>query len=211
MTDDDVVDRLRFLSAAQHEANTPLAVIRGWADTFATMWDELGDADRQRGTASIQRHVTALTELLDALFVALRAEALTHGRPGGSAELAEVVAQAVDQLSDVHVEDDIPAATVAVEPAALELLIGAAAVGLGYRTGSSVAVSVEQHPDGPTIIASPTAAEGAVAGDAFDPFPGGDPSPSGIRLYAARRLATALGGSMEVRADGRLRLRLPRS
>lgn len=208
MTDDEVRERLRFLSAAQHEANTPLAVIRGWAETFTTMWDELEERDRRQGSASIRRHATALTELLDALFVELRAD--TYGRVAGdpTADLRQVVSGAVDRTRDLDLDGTVPEVVVAGDPTALEVLISAAAVGLRSSGGGSVTVAVTQEPDGVSLVLSPGSPPSGTV-DPFDPFPGGDPSPSGIRLYGARRLATSVGGRLTAGEGGRLRLLLP--
>lgn len=208
MTDDEVRERLHFLSAAQHEANTPLTVIRGWAETFTTMWAELEERDRQRGAESIRRHATSLTELIDALFVELRAD--TYGRVAGdgTADLRRVVSGATDRIEDLDVDGPVPDLVVAGDPAALEILVSAATVGLGSSGGGPVTVTVTQEPDGALLVLSAvTAASGAA--DPFDPFPGGHPSPAGIRLYAARRLATAVGGRLTAAEAGRLRLLLP--
>lgn len=212
MTRDEVREQLRFLSAVQHEANTPLAVIRGWADTFVTMWDGLTTADRERAVTSIQRNVGEVIDLLDALFVELRADAHAHAPADAASPLAEVVPEALGHIRDVELDGAVPAVTVGVDPDALEMLLGAAAIGLRMRGGASVAVTVEEDADGALITLS-TVGTARVPGlaepDAFDPFPGGDSSPSGIRLYAARRLAEAAGGRLTVSSDGRLRLRLP--
>lgn len=207
MTDDEVRERLRFLSAAQHEANTPLAVIRGWAETFTTMWEELEERDRRHGSESIRRHATSLTELLDALFVELRADA--YGRVAGdaTADLRRVVSGAVDRTEGLDVDGPIPELVVAGDPAALEALVSAAAVGLRSSGGGPVAAGVMREPDGALVVLSPAAVSGAA--DPFDPFPGGDPSPAGIRLYGARRLATAVGGRLTAAEGGRLHLLLP--
>lgn len=208
MTDDEVRERLRFLSAAQHEANTPLAVIRGWAETFTMMWEDLEERDRQHGSASIRRHATFLTELLDALFVELRADA--YGRVAGdaTADLRHVVSGAVDRVEDLDVDGSVPELVVTGDAAALEVLIAAAAVALRSSGGGPVTVDVTQEPEGALLVLSPAVASpGAV--DPFDPFPGGDPSPDGIRLYGARRLATAVGGRLTAGDGGRLRLLLP--
>lgn len=209
MTEDEVRERLRFLSAAQHEANTPLAVIRGWAETFTMMWEELEDADRQQGSDSIRRHTTALTELLDALFVELRADA--YGRLVGeaTADVAPVVTDVVARVPDLALDGSVSELVVAGETAAVELLISAVAVGLRSWSVGPVTVRVTQDPDGALLVLTPGSTTVPGQGDPFDPFPGGHPSPAGIRLYAARRLATELGGRLTVAEDGRLRLVLP--
>lgn len=208
MTDDEVRERLRFLSAAQHEANTPLAVIRGWAETFTTMGEELEGEDREHGSESIRRHATSLTELLDALFVELRAD--TYGRVAadGTADLRRVVSGAVDRIEDLAVDGTVPELVVAGDPEALEVLVAAAAVGLRSWGDGPVTVGVTQEPDGVLLVLSPASAPSDPV-DPFDPFPGGDPSPSGIRLYGARRLVTAVGGRLTAGEGGRLRLLLP--
>lgn len=216
MTDDEVRERLRFLSAAQHEANTPLAVIRGWAETFTMMWEDLEEGDRRRGSGSIRRHAAALTELLDALFVELRADAYGRAAGDATAELRQLVSETVDRTPDLDVDRPVPELVVAAEPGALEVLISAAAVGLRAWTGGPVTIGVTLDPDGALLVLSPRDHDRAVAAtpasgeaDPFDPFPGGDPSPAGIRLYAARRLATAVGGRLTASEDGQLRMLLP--
>lgn len=211
MTEEEVRERLRFLSAAQHEANTPLAVIRGWADTFASMWDDLAMADRERGTASIQRFSGVLTELLDALFVELRADAHARAPRGATAELARAVNGVAGQADEATVPGGIPPLTVAMNADALEALLSAILVGLRRRLGGPVTVAVQEGA-GEAIVTvtavDPTSGAGAPGSDPFDPFPGDDPSPAGIRLYAARRLADAFGARLSVE-DGQARLALP--
>lgn len=209
MTEHEVRERLRFLSAAQHETNTPLAVIRGWADTFAGMWEDLAPADRERGVASIQRQTGALARLLDALFVELRADTYARSPVEATADLAQVVADTVEQLGDVTVEGEVPGIAVAASAGAVEVLLTAAALGLRERCGGPV--SVEVRPDaGGALVALRSAGGGPGPDvDPFDPFPGGTPSPAGIRLYAARRLVRRYGGDVRFTAGGLASITLP--
>lgn len=214
MTPEEVRERLRFLSAAQHEANTPLAVIRGWADTFATMWPDLGDDNRERGTQAIQRYTSVLAGLMDALFVELRADAHARVVDGGASDLAEVVPIAVDQVGDLTLIGDVPSLDVPLGRDALELLIGAAANGVVARFGAPASLTVVRAPDGALLTLSPppdAPPDAPSATDPFDPFPDVDPSPAGIRLTAARRLATQVGGRLVLTEDGTLELRLPQA
>lgn len=208
-------DRLRYLSSAQHEVNTALAVIRGWADTLVTMWDDLDEGDRVRGAEAIRRHVGDLVELLDAVFIEARLDA--HGRrEPGRTQLVPAVADAVDVASRASLEPPCDGASVEVgtsEPV-IAALVAAVFEGLSRACDdATVLVSVETPEaraggiDRPAITFRVADAE-RPDGDLFAPFPDGRPSPAGIRLLAARDLARVLGGDLQVEADRGLVLRL---
>lgn len=209
-------DRLRYLSAAQHEVNTPIAVIRGWADTLVTMWDELDEADRVRGAGTIRRCVGDLVELLDAVFVEARLDA--HGRREPErTQLVPAVTDAVDMTGPATFEPregDIAIEVPTSEPV-IAALVSAVSEGLSRACDdATVLVSVEAPDEaraGGVRRAAVTFRVADVEGsdeDLFAPFPDGRPSPAGIRLSGARDLARVLGGDLEGEVDGDLVLRL---
>lgn len=215
MTEDDGgagTERLRYLSAAQHEVNTPLAVIRGWADTLVDMWDELGEGDRLHGAETIRRYSGELAGLLDAVFVEARLDAHARRAARGPVELAAVVTDAVAMARRATggTLDERAPVEVATDRYAIVALVLAITEGLSHGE-NEVAVSVEAPGDrtvGLVFRASAT----VPPDDPFDAFPGGEPSPAGIRLSAARNLARAVGGDLEVVDGGdgsALRLLLP--
>lgn len=207
-------DRLRYLSAAQHEVNTPLAVIRGWADTMVTMWDELDEANRVHGIETIRSYVGDLVELLDAVFVEARLDA--HGRRDPArTPLVPAVTDAVGMARRATL--DAPREGTSVEVGTsdpvIAALVSAVSEGLSRACDdATVLVSVEEEAKaGGTERAAITFRVAGIEepdGDVFAPFPDGHPSPAGIRLSGARDLARVLGGDLELEVDRGLVLRL---
>ncbi|WP_143175647.1 sensor histidine kinase [Cryptosporangium aurantiacum] len=62
-----------FLATASHELRTPLTIIRGYADTLVTRWDQLDDVGRRSAAEVIGTRTRQLAALVDRLLSGDRA------------------------------------------------------------------------------------------------------------------------------------------
>lgn len=67
-----------FLATASHELRTPLTIVRGYAETLVTRWDQLDDAGRRSAAEVIVARSRQLAVLVDRL--------LSGDRAGGAAQ-----------------------------------------------------------------------------------------------------------------------------
>lgn len=212
--DRPAAERLAYLNAVQHEINTPMAVLRGWAETLTVAWDDLSDEERGHALRTIARSAETVTATLDAMFAELGAEALARTTHGGRCDLADAVRRAVEHpgrlevaLGDLAVGLAVPA-----DPDRIEALIAVTMEGVGHVGGvAEVRIGASAVDDGAAVVFAGDGggADLARVEDLFEPFPGGQPSPSGIRLLGARRLADAVGGRLEAAEDATVVLWLP--
>ncbi len=214
-------DRMRaaLLTSVSHDLRTPLATIRGAAETLQTYGAALGVTDSSEMLASIreeaERMAGFVANLLDmtrieAQAVTPRAEPVDVGEAIGSA-IARIAAQLAGHriLTDIAADLPLPRLDpVLFEQVLFNLLDNAAkytppgsTVTLSaFRTGAGIAVRV--CDDGPGI--PPAALE-----QLFAPFHRGEhadgrPAGTGLGLAICRGFMRAMGGDIVVanRADG---------
>jgi signal transduction histidine kinase len=70
-----------FFSIAGHELRTPLTVIRGFAETLSSHWDDVTDDRRRALVERIVPQALRLDRLVERLLVAASIQAETHTRP----------------------------------------------------------------------------------------------------------------------------------
>lgn len=210
MSDD--VDLATIVAACAHELRSPLASVRGFAQLLGERWTQLTDDDRADLLAQIDRDARRMARLVDELLDVAR---LNAGRfpvrraPVALDELVERVVAAVTlthpALSvDVSADPDLPQVRTdgdRVAQVVTNLLENAAKYATSARARVRIAslddrVELCVADDGPGL---PPDEREAV----FVPFVrrAADPSGLGLGLWIARRIALALGGSLEAAAN----------
>lgn len=190
--------RARFLAYAQHELNTPLAILRGWVETLDEMWDDLSEVERRRGVSASRRSLAELTALVEAVLADVRADTLARDVPTGRCDVAPALAA----LSGRHGLDALaidvePGLVADLDRTVLETL--ALQIGAGVAACGAPVLLTARRADGGIFLEARGPAEGPA--DPFDAFPDGRPSLPGLRWRSARQLARALGGDVEVATD----------
>ena len=93
------------LSDAQreHQIKTELAIIYGFSTTLDQHWDQLSDAERRHGVATIGRRTEALMEQTERLLQDAKRDVAGRARPVARVDVAELVRVAAagwNQASD---------------------------------------------------------------------------------------------------------------
>ena len=213
-------DRLRaaLLTSVSHDLRTPLASIRGAAETLQTYGPTLPDSARRDLLASVieeaermSRFVANLLDMtrIEAKAVTPRLEAVDVGEAIGSAVARAASVLGTHQVT-IDVSKDLPLPLldpVLFEQVLFNLLDNAAKYApstsqiriAAHDTQAAIEVTVRDH--GPGIAA-------AEIDRIFDPFArasaDGRPAGTGLGLAICRGFMTAMGGSITAasRADG---------
>jgi signal transduction histidine kinase len=107
-----------FVAVTSHELRTPVTVIKGYADTLASHWDDLPDDGRRDAVLRLGQRAGHLAQLLDRLLSAVGDGSALAG-PAHSLpfDLAEALRTAVQDLPaelrgsvQVDIPDDLPKA-----------------------------------------------------------------------------------------------------
>ncbi len=195
--------RAEFVAAVSHEIRTPLTAIVGLATTLSTEVGSLSADEIVEFSGLIGRQAIEVTELVDDLLVAARAESGTLRiavEPIGVREAVEAASESLgEELRPVVRGADcrVTADSLRFRQIIRNLLTNAARHG-----GSDIRVSwhiegddvhVEVSDDGPGV--PPHRVDTMF--DAFDLAGGGHPESVGLGLTVARSLAQAMGGDIE--------------
>lgn len=201
----DAPERTRLLAAAQHELNTPLSVIRGWADTLSQLWDTLSEDERRGGIQTIGRATNELASLLSGVLAEVRSENLARHVQVGHVDVAAVVREVADR-PDRRAESPAGPVVALSDATALETLLdhlidahrwsgpdltAATTVSIGHSDPGTVRVTV--HTAGAPPLPEP---------DLDDPLHPREHAAVALRMLAVDRLARALGGALETRHGG---------
>jgi two-component system phosphate regulon sensor histidine kinase PhoR len=87
-----------FLATASHELRTPLTIVRGYAETLVTRWDQLDDAGRRAAAEVIVARSRQLASLVDRL--------LSGDRVDGSAQPFDLRATLLAALAAAPASED---------------------------------------------------------------------------------------------------------
>jgi len=210
--------RLRddFVAAIGHELRTPLTAIMGYADLLTARWDLLTEPQRRAHTERIRAGATRLHRLVDDLLLARRDRTVLLPRCA-LLDLAEIVRQAVatveprypDQTFTVLAQD-MPVAWADAEwvlrvlvhlldNAARYSAVGSPVIVRWAFEGQQVALRVEDRGPGvptqsrPFLFTSFGRAGGTTRAGRVG---------IGLGLYLGRRLAQAMGGSLDLEQTG---------
>lgn len=212
---DDVEERDRFLSLAQHKLKTPLAVIAGWGDALQK-WELLEPDERVGGLAAIKRASDELRAQIDDLMAEARAHLLLGSL---QAERLGLRAFVTDHVGSMHLDPDRHPVTVAIDP---DIHVRADPTALQKVLAHLIDNAVTYSPDGGAIELAADLENGSVVlrvadngigldgGDElFEPFRRGDRAAAtargtGLGLHVVRSLSRAMGGDVAARstADG---------
>lgn len=193
------LERARFIAAAHHELNTPLAIIRGWIETIDDLWEELDEADRRRGIAAVRRTFGELVTLLDALFTDVRADALTGAIPTGTSDVDATLAALDGRQGIDRTERSVePGLRVEIDRTVLEtLLLQIVAAVATYDRNPRVEAYRREND-----VAIEVRGTGELPADPFEAFQEERLSIAGVRLRSARHLAEGTGAEVSAAQDG---------
>jgi two-component system, OmpR family, sensor kinase len=214
-----------FASTVSHELATPLAVIQTATETALHLGDEAGAEQQRKLLEVIRRNSNLAVLLLRRLGLARDVEAGTVRLDLGAVDLAQLVAESVDDLRTVVLDGhavevivtDVPmieADETALREITFNLLSNAAKYS-GHNSPIKVAVDAIE---GSARVVVQNHGSGVTPGDTesiFEKFRQLDAtSPgAGLGLFISRGLARAHGGDLTVRpaadAGSEFELRLP--
>ncbi|MGH8947091.1 MAG: ATP-binding protein [Acidimicrobiia bacterium] len=214
----------RFLASVSHEIRTPLTAILG----FGRLLDEdetLTEDDRRLMLSSIVQHSQEVTDLVEDLLVAARAEsgniAVLHIRVDLNDQIAETLRAGGSFTMDVTVESELESPVAIGDPARIRQILRNLLTNAERYGGPNVNVTVGVDEG---WICLDVADDGAglpkrLWERVFEPYQRahldpGQPESVGIGLTISRQLAEMMGGSLRyARNDGhsvfRLCLRQP--
>jgi len=201
--------RTALLSSLSHDLRTPLAGIRGAADTLRAAWETLDEPTRQDLLGSIDQDVERMAKFLTNITEMTRLESGQIAPRQMAIELDEVIESAVARVPGaLHVAVDIPPAAprVLADPVLLEqVLVNVVENAVKYSpAGAPISISVEPIADG-MVVRVADQGIGISAEDlphVFDSFyrarRGDRTAPgTGLGLAIAHGLVTAMGGTIE--------------
>jgi two-component system, OmpR family, sensor histidine kinase KdpD len=223
----DQLTDVDLVAVTSHEMRTPLAAIRGFTHTLQTRRDELTGAEIDEFLAVISQQTDRLVQMVDDLLAMSRLEAGTMPLDPQSMLvvpfLRDVISGLGDQRSriDLRITTDLPPAIEADPKRLRQILTNLLQNALKYSDA-----------DRPVTIACDGAGN-TIVFDVIDRGPGIDPSEvdrifepfyrgetrregdgAGLGLAITRRLATAMGGRVDVAsttgAGSLFRVTLPR-
>jgi signal transduction histidine kinase len=212
-----------FLATSGHELRTPLTVIRGFAETLITRWDDLTDGERRDAVAIIGARADGLGVLVEQVLQSSHAEAAARQlqqRPLDIAPLLATAAIDIGSLSLRHpvtvlVSEGLP--PVLADEQALRTILGHLVDNaVKYSPeGGLITLSAVLSDDGAAVLVRVDDQGIGVASEdeerVFDRFfqaDGGDNRQQGgfgLGLYIVRRLVQAHDGTVSIsrRPDGR--------
>jgi TrmH family RNA methyltransferase len=207
-------DLADIISASVHDVRLPLTALKGFAFTLVDRWDRFQDQARHDMVEGMLLDIERVSAMIALMVDAARIE---QGRvapvsePRAAAEslawVAEVFRRSRD-YPDVVAEGDAP---VAVDRERVQALLLALCDGAMWF-GQEGDIRIEAHPEGAAaVIEVRRAGDGLDEAEAERMFAGPGEDGSKIGLHVARRVASALGGSLvALSGDGvRFRLTLP--
>lgn len=206
-------ERLRsqtmLLAEAEHRLKTALAVITGWATTLEDRWDQLDESHKREGVAIIRKASQGMADQARQLLEDARAEIRQLELAPVRLDLRDVLGVNVAAFGGLsgghlieHVTHPDAEVEVAVDPAALQQILGHLIENAVKYSPPGTRVTVSARRDGGSVVIE-VCDEGVGVPDGIDVFAAfqrGDSATegAGLGLYIVRNLARALGGDVEV-------------
>lgn len=208
-----------FISSVAHHLRTPLTAVLGFGSELHDHPDRFTDFETKGMLGELVAAAQAATNIVEDMAVAARTELDTLVFQRTTIEIAPIVAEVVETLA----------------PCAKVIGTAASALADAARTRQIIRALVSNavRHGGPTIEVATTLVDGTVVVEVIDDGPGVDPdeaasifeayvsgedgetmpSPIGLGLHVARRLALHMSGDLEYLAGDRtvFRLSLPAS
>ena len=199
--------RTALLSSLSHDLRTPLAAIRGAAETLRTTWGRLDAATRADLLASIEHDTGRMTRFLANILDMTRLESGEIAPRMSAIGLPELIDAALSRVSGATVRRDIPAdlPLVAADPALLEqVLVNVLDNAVKFSSpGAGISITGRQQARAIEIRISDfgsgiSAADMPHVFDSFYRARRGDRTVpgTGLCLAIAQGLITAMGGDI---------------
>jgi TrmH family RNA methyltransferase len=204
-------DLAEIISASVHDVRLPLTALKGFAATLVDRWDRFQDQARHGMVEGMLLDIERVSAMIGLMVDAARIEQgritrTSEPRPASEslAWVSELFRRSRD-YPDVEVAGD---AQVAVDRERVQALLLALCDGAMWF-GQEGAIRIEARAeDGSAVFEVRRQGEGPDEAEADRMFAGPGEDGSRIGLHVARRIARALGGSLEVERDDGVRFRL---
>ena len=209
--------RRDFVAAVSHELRTPLTAILGFAELLETRWEGMGEGQRRRTAGRIAVSARRQLRLVEDLLLAARPEGGEGRLRIGPVVLAPLAAQAAAEIRAAYRGQRIDLAG----PAGLRARADSSRV--AQIAANLLENAAKYSPEGSPVVVS-WAAEGGMAAlrvrdlgpgigegrellfTRFGRLPGARARAgrvgTGLGLYLGRRLAAAMGGSLDLENTG---------
>ncbi|HUR48964.1 MAG TPA: PAS domain S-box protein [Acidimicrobiales bacterium] len=210
------LERTQLLAVTAHELRTPVAVVTGFATTLADHWQDLDQQERVDMLASMRRGGERLSRLVDDLFTAARLETGALEFKPAPFELAALLAEVAEEVTDGEVRVDAAPMMVLADRGRTQQMVSNYVTNAMRHGAGPILISAEMS-DGAARVAVSDSGPGvseALVPRLFKKFSGGGGQEStGLGLFIVRELARAQGGDAwyESASDGGavFALRLP--
>jgi signal transduction histidine kinase len=216
-----ILSKSRFLASISHELRTPLTAILGFSQMLEDVAGDLSDEERRLMVSSIAEQAGEMSDLIDDLLVAARAETGDVNVEPRTIDVVEEINRTLTAGGSftLHVRFDSTEETAKVmaDPTRVRQILRNLLTNAEKYGGPDVAVSV--HPSGEWVDIDVSDDGPGLPPDQWEPIFGlyhrahGDEDQSlGIGLSVSRQLAELMAGSLVYcREEGRsvFRLRLP--
>jgi PAS domain S-box-containing protein len=225
--EDQLADLVRskdeFVAAVSHELRTPLTAVYGSAALLRDSWDSLADAEKSELSGYIARESREITDLVEDLLVAARADMGSLSVSREVIALRAEVVHALDGLQRGTTGNPIDIAQVSgtayADPLRLRQIVRNLLSNALRYGGDQITVRTERE-GGVVVIRVSDNGDGIPKEDReaiFDAYhrahrTAGTPGSVGLGLTVARRLAEMMDGDLTHRRSGSLtifELRLP--
>ena len=207
-------DLAAVISGSVHDVRLPLTALKGFASTLVDRWDRFQDPARHGMVEGMLLDIERVSSMIGLMVDAARIEQGRVTRTSEPRPAADSLAWIADlfrrshDYPDVEVEGDAPVAVDRERVQALLLALCDGAMWFGQEGSIRIEARAE---DGAAVIEVRRQGEGPDDVEAQRMFAGPGEEGSRIGLHVARRIALALGGSLDAEGgDGvRFRLTLP--
>lgn len=207
------MDDVRFaemISKIAHELRSPLTSVKGFSSTLVSRWDRFTDEQRKQFVETIHADAERMARIVSEVLDLARLEANRLELNPNQVQLGGLVEKVAGSHSELN-----GAARISIEVDE-DAVVWADPERLTHVLSNLIENAIKFSDDGPIVVSSKPAPEGAVTirvsdqGVGIDPealphiFEGpaseaqkAMPSGSGLGLYLSRRLVEAHGGTLE--------------
>lgn len=197
-----------LIATASHEFRTPITAITGAATTLLRHDDRLSAGEREQLLSSITGRAERLSQMLESMLIAAQVEVPDPGACTHVSGIVEDVVIARPRPGGLRIDVEVPHDLhVACAQGPLRHVLDRLIQFASHQAGPApVKVSVRLAEDqvAITVIAPVPPDSGLTLDGLLEPFHGGThvkprEASVGLGLFAARRIAEAHGGSLDVR------------
>ena len=207
-----------FVASVSHELRTPLTVVNGMALELAERWMELSEADMAEFTGMLVEQSQDMSDLIEDLLIAARANVGSVTVVNEPVELERHVHSVIAGFSSTpgkSVRAEVHTGIVDADPVRIRQILRNLVTNAVRYGGPNIDVVMSSSP-GTHVLEVIDDGKGIPEADrerVFAPYErahnaAGQPGSVGLGLTVSRTLADLMGGSLTYHFDGRSRFRL---